>query len=93
VGLTKALRAMRISVVVTTNTEKMWGPLIPELAEALQSVPKIKRTTINAWTEKRVADAVKATGRKQLIVTGISTDVCLAFPQSRHSLTVMRRLA
>jgi isochorismate hydrolase len=56
------------------------GPLIPELAEALQDVPKIERTTVNAWTEKRVVDAVKATGRKQLMVTGISTDVCLAFP-------------
>jgi nicotinamidase-related amidase len=56
------------------------GPLIPELAEALQDVPKIERTTVNAWTEKRVVDAAKATGRKQLMVTGISTDVCLAFP-------------
>jgi nicotinamidase-related amidase len=80
VGLTKTLRAMKIPVVVTTTTEKMWGPLIPGLAEALQSVPKIERTTVNAWTEKRVVDAVKSTGRKKLIVTGISTDVCLAFP-------------
>jgi nicotinamidase-related amidase len=70
---------MKIPVVVTTTTEKMWEPLILELAEALQSVPKIERTTVNAWTEKRVVDAVKSTGRKQLIVTGISTDVCLAF--------------
>src|SRR5208282_5842976 len=80
VGLTKALRAMKIPVVVTTTTEKMWGPLIPELAEVLPNVTKIERTSVNAWTEKRVVDAVKTTGRKQLIVTGISTDVCLAFP-------------
>jgi hypothetical protein len=52
VGLTKALLAMKTPVVLTTTTEKMWGPLIPELAEELQSVPKIERTTINAWTEK-----------------------------------------
>jgi hypothetical protein len=80
VGLTKAPRAMKIPVVVTSTTENMWGPLIPELAEALQDVPKIERTTVNAWTEKRVVDAVKAIGRNQLIVTGISTDVCLALP-------------
>jgi hypothetical protein len=43
-------------------------------------VQKIERSTVNAWDEKRVVDAVKATGRKKLIVTGISTDVCLAFP-------------
>ncbi len=80
VGLTKALRALKIPVVVTTTTEKMWGPLIPELADAARGIPTIERTTVNAWTERRVVDAVKATGRKQLIVTGISTDVCLTFP-------------
>ncbi len=80
VGLTRAMLALKVPVVVTTTTEKMWGPLIPELAEVLRGVPTIERTTVNAWHEKRLADAVKATGRKKLIVTGISTDVCLAFP-------------
>jgi len=80
VGLTRAMLALKVPVIVTTTTEKWWGPLIPELAEVLHGVPKIERTTVNAWDEKRVVDAVKATGRKKLIVTGISTDVCLAFP-------------
>ena len=79
VGLTRAMLALKVPVIVTT-TEKMWGPLIPELAEVLPGVPGIERTTVNAWDEKRFVDAVKATGRKNLIVTGISTDVCLAFP-------------
>jgi nicotinamidase-related amidase len=80
VGLTKAALALKVPVIVTTTTEKMWGPLIPELADALPGVDRIERTTVNAWDERRVVDAVKATGRKKLIVTGISTDVCLAFP-------------
>jgi nicotinamidase-related amidase len=80
VALTRAMLALKVPVIVTTTTEKMWGPLIPELAEILVGVPGIERTTVNAWDEKRVVDAVKATGRKNLIVTGISTDVCLAFP-------------
>ena len=80
VGLTRAMLALKVPVVVTTTTEKWWGPLIPELAEVLRGVPVIERTTVNAWDEKRVADAVKATGCKKLIVTGISTDVCCAFP-------------
>lgn len=80
VGLTRAMLALKVPVVVTTTTEKMWGPLIPELGELLRGVPIIERTTVNAWDEKRVVDAVKATGRKKLVVTGISTDVCLAFP-------------
>ena len=80
VGLTRAMLALKVPIVVTTTTENMWGPLIPELADVLPGVQKIERTTVNAWDEKRVVDAVKATGRKNLIVTGISTDVCLAFP-------------
>ena len=80
VGLTRAMLVLNVPVIVTTTSEKMWGPLIPELADVLRGVKTIERTTVNAWDEKRVADAVKATGRNKLIVTGISTDVCLAFP-------------
>ncbi|RFU80688.1 isochorismatase family domain-containing [Trichoderma arundinaceum] len=79
-GLTKASIALKVPVVVTTTTESMWGPLIPELQEVLPGIERIERTTVNAWDDPRVVAAVKATGRKNLIITGISTDVCLAFP-------------
>jgi len=45
VGLTRAMLALNVPVIVTTTTEKMWGPLIPELAEVLPGVPGIERTT------------------------------------------------
>lgn len=80
VGLTKAALALGVPVVVTTTTESMWGPLIPELAAVLASHQVIERTTVNAWDEPRIVEAVQATGRKHLIVTGVSTDVCLALP-------------
>src|ERR1700756_923201 len=80
VALTRSLLALKVPVVVTTTTEKMWGPLIPELADVLHGTPTMERTTVNAWDDQRVVNAVKATGRNKLIVTGISTDVCLAFP-------------
>jgi nicotinamidase-related amidase len=80
VALTRSMLVLKMPVIVTTTTETMWGPLIPELADVLHGVKTIERTTVNAWHDKRVVDAVKATGRKKLIVTGISTDVCLALP-------------
>src|SRR6201984_261418 len=52
VALTRSLLALKVPVVVTTTTEKMWGPLIPELAEVLRGVPTIERTTATAWHEK-----------------------------------------
>jgi nicotinamidase-related amidase len=80
VGLTRAMLALKVPVIVTTTSENMWGPLIPELAEVLKGVKTIERTTVNAWDETRVVEAIKATGRRSLVVTGISTDVCLTFP-------------
>jgi len=80
VGLAKAAQALKIPIIVTTTTERMWGPMIPELQEALPGNHHIERTTVNAWDDPRVVAAVKATGRKKLVITGISADVCLAFP-------------
>ena len=80
IGLTKAALALKVPVIVTTTSERMWGPVIPELQDALPGVQRIERTTVNAWDEPRVVAAIKATGRKKIIITGISTDVCLAFP-------------
>jgi len=80
VGLVKASKVFRIPIVVTTTTESMWGTMIPELQEVLKEVSVIQRTTVNAWDDQWVSDAIEKTGRKKLIMTGISTDVCLAFP-------------
>jgi nicotinamidase-related amidase len=56
------------------------GPDYPRTKRSFTRRQGIERTTVNAWHEKRIVDAVNATGRKNLIITGISTDVCLAFP-------------
>lgn len=80
VGLIKAAKVFRIPIIVTTTTESMWGPIIPELKEILKETSIIERTTVNAWDDQRVRDSIEKTGRKKLIMTGITTDVCLAFP-------------
>ena len=82
VALAKAARVLKLPLVVTTTAARsMWGPTIPELAEVLPpDLEIIDRSTVNAWHEPRVKAAIQATGRKKLIITGISTEVCLAFP-------------
>ena len=80
VGLTRAALALKLPVIVTTTSEWMWGPMIPELQEVLPGVKRIERTTVNAWDERRVVDAIESTRRKKLVITGVSTDVCAAFP-------------
>jgi nicotinamidase-related amidase len=82
VALTKAARVLGLPIVATTTAaDSMWGPIIPELAAALpDDLPVIDRSTVNAWHDERVRNAIRATGRQKLIITGISTEVCLALP-------------
>lgn len=80
IGLVKASKVLRVPIVVTTTTENMWGPIIPELQAVLQEIPIIQRTTVNAMDDQRVYGAVKKTNCTKLIIAGITTDVCLAFP-------------
>lgn len=54
------------------------GPLLPELVDMLKDAPIIHRGgEINAWDDPKFVEAVKKTDRKQLIIAGIVTDVCV----------------
>ena len=57
------------------------GPLLPELKEMFPDAPYIARPgNINAWDNEDFVRAVKDTGRRQLIIAGVVTEVCVAFP-------------
>src|SRR5881394_4191299 len=80
VALAKAVKVLGVPIIVTATSPEMWGPIISELTDALPGIAIINRTTVNAFDEPRFAKAVEATGRKKLIIAGVSTEVCLAFP-------------
>ncbi|WP_238587271.1 isochorismatase family protein [Cupriavidus sp. IDO] len=81
VGLAKAAKTLGIPVIVTaTMPDGMWGPTIPELTGALPGVPVISRTAINAWDDPKVRAAIEKTGRKQVLIAGVSLEVCATFP-------------
>lgn len=52
----------------------------PELREVLPGVEEIDRTTMNSWEDPEFRAAVENTGRKKLIIAGLWTEVCVAFP-------------
>jgi nicotinamidase-related amidase len=83
VALAKAARVLGVPTIVTATSPEMWGPIIPELTEALHGVSIIARTTVNAFDDDRFAEAVKAANRKKLVIAGVSTEVCLALPAIR----------
>jgi nicotinamidase-related amidase len=55
-------------------------PTVPELAELLEDDPPIDRTSINAWEDDDFLSAVRATGRRKLILCALWTEMCMAFP-------------
>jgi nicotinamidase-related amidase len=55
-------------------------PTLPPLAEVLAGDPPIDRTTTNAWEDANFLDAVRATGRRKLIICALWTEICMAFP-------------
>lgn len=72
----------KLPTILTTSFESgPNGPLVPELVEQFPDAPYIARPgNINAWDNDEFVAAVKATGRRQLIIAGVVTEVCVAFP-------------
>jgi len=83
-ALAKTARILGIPTVLTSSQEdQMQGPLLPELEEILPDAfaARVKREGIvNAWTDPAFKAAVEKTGRKNLIMAGVTTDICLVFP-------------
>ena len=82
--LAKFAALAHIPVVLTSSLEDMpQGPLLPELATVLpkEYEARTKRTGIvNAWDDEAFAGAVRATGKKNLVIAGATTDVCVVPP-------------
>ncbi|MGH8609699.1 MAG: isochorismatase family protein, partial [Gammaproteobacteria bacterium] len=72
----------KLPTILTTSFENgPNGPLVPELKEMFPNAPYIARPgNINAWDNEDFVTAIKKTGRKQLIIAGVVTEVCVAFP-------------
>ncbi len=81
-ALADLAKYFNLPTILTTSFETgPNGPLVPELKEMFPDAPYIARPgQINAWDNEDFVKAVKATGKKQLIIAGVVTEVCVAFP-------------
>lgn len=80
VGLAKAAKAFGVPTILTTVIAERGGLLFPQITDVFPGQEVIDRTFINTWQDKKVVDLVKATGRKQLVIAGLWTEVCVAMP-------------
>jgi nicotinamidase-related amidase len=83
-ALAKMAKVLGIPVVLTSSQEQnVQGPLLPELEGILPEAfaARVKRAgVVNAWNDPNFTAVVEKTRRRNLIMAGVTTDVCLVFP-------------
>lgn len=81
-ALADCAKYFNLPTILTTSFELgPNGPLVPELKAMFPDSPYIARPgQINAWDNEEFVAAVRSTGKKQLIVAGVVTEVCVSFP-------------
>ncbi|WP_333855322.1 hydrolase [Leclercia sp.] len=77
VGLAKAANVFNIPTIITTvETQSFSGNTFPELLDVFPGKDILERTSMNSWDDQKVRDALKANGRKKVVVSGLWTEVC-----------------
>jgi nicotinamidase-related amidase len=79
--LAKTAKAYDVPIVLSTVgvAAGFNGPTIPPLLAELDGIEVIDRFSMNAFEDQAFSDAVKATGKKRLIIGGLHTEICLTF--------------
>ena len=80
IGLAKAAKVFNVPTILTTVTSDRGGKLPAAIQAVFPDQVPIDRTTLNSWEDSRVVNAVKKTGRKQIIFAALWTEICLAYP-------------
>ena len=79
-GLAKTAKAFGVPTILTSVIADRGGLIFPQITDVFPGQEVIDRTFINTWEDKKVVDTVRATGRKQLIIAGLWTEICVAMP-------------
>ena len=81
VGLAKAAKVFQVPIVLSTvETKSFSGNLWPQLVAVYPDQKLVERTSMNAWEDKNYVAAIQASGRKKIVMAGLWTEVCVAFP-------------
>jgi nicotinamidase-related amidase len=79
--LAKAAKEFNVPVILTAvETESFSGYVWPQLLDVFPGQQVIERSSMNAWDDAGFRKAVEATGRKNIIMTGLWTEVCVTWP-------------
>ncbi len=68
------------TILTTVETESFSGPMWPQLLDVYPTHKPIERTGMNSWDTPAFREAIKATGKKNIILSGLWTEVCITWP-------------
>jgi nicotinamidase-related amidase len=80
VGLAKLAKVFNVPTILTTVIQERGGHLIKALQDVFPEQKPINRTFINTWEDPNVTNVVKKSERKQVIMAGLFTEICVAMP-------------
>jgi nicotinamidase-related amidase len=81
VMLAKSAKEFGVPVILTAvETESFSGYIWPQLMDVFPGQQPIERTSMNSWDDPAFREAVKATGKKNIILAGLWTEVCVTWP-------------
>jgi nicotinamidase-related amidase len=79
--LAKVAKEFKVPTVLTSvETESFSGYVWPQLLDIFPGQPVIERSSMNSWDSMEFRKAIEATGRKNIIMTGLWTEVCVTWP-------------
>ena len=81
VALVRAALAFDLPIVISTSATKVYsGPLLPALRQWLPEHTVWERRNMNVWEDEAALQAIRATGRRKLLFSGMLTEACVTFP-------------
>lgn len=81
IALSKAARVFDVPVVLSTvETKSFSGNMWSQIAAVFPKQQPIERTSMNSWDDENFVAAIKKTGRKKIVLTGLWTETCVALP-------------
>jgi len=79
--LAKCAKEFRVPTVLTSvESESFSGYTVPQLLDVFPGQAVVERTSMNSWDDPGFRKAIEATGRKNILLTGLWTEVCITWP-------------
>ncbi|MEA3083681.1 MAG: hypothetical protein QOC89_1378, partial [Paraburkholderia sp.] len=79
--LAKAAKLFKVPTILTTiAADTFSGHLVSEVQSVFPELKPIDRTSMNSWEDTAFRKAIEATGKKKIVIAGLWTEVCVAFP-------------